>query len=79
MVGHGELKFIATFLIFITYINQVNYSFLTKNQVAIYFAWQMISGKVARLTWQLGTPFSVKPQKKLPGNSWQIGTLRDWG
>jgi hypothetical protein len=62
-----------------TYINQVKYSFWTKIQVAINLAWQMTSGKVARLSWQLGTPFSVKPQKKLPENFWQLGTLRDWG
>jgi hypothetical protein len=62
-----------------TYINQVNYSFETKSQVAIYFPWQMTSGKVARLSWQLGTPFCMNPQKKLPENFWQIGTLRDWG
>jgi hypothetical protein len=62
-----------------TYINQVNYAFETKSQVAIYFAWQMTSGNVAGLSWQLGTPFSVKPPKKLPENSWQLGTFRDWG
>jgi hypothetical protein len=46
-----------------TYIIQANYSFQTKSQVAIYFAWQMTSGKVARFSWQPGTPFCAKPQK----------------
>jgi hypothetical protein len=28
---------------------------------------------------QIGTPFFDKPQKNLPKNFWQSGTLQDWG
>jgi hypothetical protein len=38
----------------------------------------MLPGKLAQLSWQIGTPFFDKPQKKLPEDFWQIGTLQDW-
>jgi hypothetical protein len=39
----------------------------------------MSPGKLAQLSWQLGTPFFDKPHKKLPEIFWQIGTFQDWG
>jgi hypothetical protein len=39
----------------------------------------MNPGKLATLSWQIGTNFFVKPENNLPEIFWQIGHFQDWG
>ena len=71
--------FVDIFDDFMAYKIQVNYYFMTNSQFAIFFVWQMTSGKLATLSWQIDTPLSVKLLKNLPEIFWQIGTFQDWG